>query len=493
MQISLTAWDQAGQASAEALGEGILPTRRFFDPLAASVVDVRRELLWNRKNADRAAHVLRAVSYQPEELFHDMMVYGRLRAAIARIEDKLETLNDAELDALAKELWEIAILIEDGELKEALERLRRAQERLQQAMRDGANPDEIARLMQELREATRDYMRQLAERERQQNEGVDQPDSGQSEQRQMTEDQIQQLMDRIQELMEQGRMAEAQALLEQLNELLENMRVTEGEGSGGEGDQAGEGLQDMLREQQQLNDDTFSELQQQFGQNQQGQQGQQGQPGQQNSPGQQGALGENQPGQERPGQDGQQPGGAAPQEGPQEGSGPEDAPGAGTEERSLAERQEALREALRDQRQQMPGAGGGEETDEALEQADRAMRDAEERLEDGDLSGALSRQAEAMESLREGLRALGRERQAQQQGEQGSEGGGEAGQAQRGDDPLGRSSGDFGEYGSDNEVYEGENAYRRAEELSDEIKKRSAQQEREAEERDYLNRLLDRF
>jgi hypothetical protein len=41
--------------------------------------------------------------------------------------------------------------------------LRRAQEQLAEAMRNGASDDEIAELMQELREAMQDYMRQLAE------------------------------------------------------------------------------------------------------------------------------------------------------------------------------------------------------------------------------------------------------------------------------------------------------------------------------------------
>ena len=55
------------------------------------------------------------------------------------------------------------VLIEDGNLSSALERLRRAQDKLSKAMREGASDPETAELMDELRQAMQDYMRQLAE------------------------------------------------------------------------------------------------------------------------------------------------------------------------------------------------------------------------------------------------------------------------------------------------------------------------------------------
>jgi uncharacterized membrane protein YccC len=64
---------------------------------------------------------------------------------------------------VAEILWNAALFLEEGDLDDALERLRQAQERLSEAMRQGASDEEIAQLMQELREAMNDYMRQLAE------------------------------------------------------------------------------------------------------------------------------------------------------------------------------------------------------------------------------------------------------------------------------------------------------------------------------------------
>ena len=82
-----------------------------------------------------------------------------------RLETRLEIdrLNDETVEELADVLWDLALEIEEGDLSDALARLRRAQDRLAEAIENGATDEEIAELMQELREAMQDYMRQLAE------------------------------------------------------------------------------------------------------------------------------------------------------------------------------------------------------------------------------------------------------------------------------------------------------------------------------------------
>lgn len=123
------------------------------------------------------------------------------------------------------------------------------------------------------------------------------------------------------------------------------------------------------------------------------------------------------------------------------------------------------------------------------------MEDAERALRDGDLPGALDRQAEAMEALREGMRDLG-EAMAQEGRQQDGQAQGEAfGRAdpnsQR--DPLGREPGETGRIGSDRNMLQGEDVYRRAQDLLDEIRRRSGDQSRPEIERDYLRRLLDMY
>ena len=492
--ITLSATDAAGNETVAAPVATPLPARRFFDPLAASVAEQRRDLLWTRDNAPRVAQVLRAVSHKPEGLFRSETAYLRLRVILRRLETQTSIgLTEETRDEIAEALWDLAILLEEGDLSDALERMRRAQERLSEAMRNGASDQEIAELMQELREATDDYLRQLsrqAQQDGQQNQQGQQQNA--DNMMQMTQDDLQAMMDRIQELMEQGRMAEAQQALEEFQRMMENMRVTQGQGQNGqsEGQRAMEGLAETLREQQGLSDQAFRDLQEQFNPNAQAGESQsnEGRSGGQGR----GAEHEGQTGEGNSGQAGegnQQAG----EQGGQSGQ-PGDQQGSGGLEQDLAERQRQLRNELRRQQGQLPGAGTaeGDAARDALDRAGRAMEGAEEALRSDDLAEAIDQQSEAMEALREGMRSLGEAMAQQQEGQpgQGMEGADMRGQNR---DPLGRNAGSNGNIGTDEGLLQGEDVYRRARELLDEIRRRSGEGERPEIELDYLKRLLDRF
>ncbi|MFK7752310.1 MAG: TIGR02302 family protein [Sedimentitalea sp.] len=481
--FSLSAEDSAGQATLADPVSAVLPGRRFFDPMAAAIIEQRRDLLWSRANGPRVAQMLRAVSHRPDDVFRSQTAYLRLRVVLRRLETMVRyELTVEQQDEIAEAMWDLATLLEDGDLGDAMERLRRAQERLSEAMKNGASDQEIAELMQELREATDDYMRQLSRQAQENGEVMDQNEMADSNTMQMDQNDLQRMMDRIQELMEQGRMAEAQQALQELQEMMENMRIAEGGGQGGqsEGQQAMEGLAETLREQQGLSDQAFRDLQEQFN------------PGAQagESEGNQGRNGGQGQGQSHEGQQGQgqgqgQPGGQA-----QDGQGGE---GQSLEE-SLANRQQALRDELSRQQGQMPGGGTpeGDAAREALDRAGRAMEGAEESLRQDDLAGAIDQQSEAMEALREGMRSLG-EALAQENQSQPGQGNQEGDMRAQNRDPLGRNSGSNGSLGTDEGLLQGEDVYRRARELLDEIRRRSGDQERPDVERNYLERLLDRF
>ncbi len=473
VKVTLTVQDASDQQSSSEPLVTDLPARRFFDPLAAAVIEQRRDLLWTRANAPRVVQVLRAVSHRPEDLFRSETAYLRLRFILRR----LETFSDYELQPeqqaeIAQALWDLAILLEEGTLADAMERMRRAQERLTEAMKNGATDEEIAELMQELREATNDYLRQL-QRQAQENNGESQGQPGQNSQSmQMTQDDLQRMMDRIQELMEQGRMAEAQQALQEFQQMMENMRVTEGQGQGGqsEGQQAMEGLAETLREQQGLSDQAFRDLQEQFN------------PGAQSgeSQGNEGRSGGQGRGQSHEGQGGQGQGSNEDGEG-QQGQG-------GT----LADRQQALREELRRQEQNLPGAGTaeGDAARESLGRAGRAMEDAEEALRNDDLAEAIDNQSEAMEALREGMRSLGEAMAQEQAPGQGTQ---EGDMQANNRDPLGRNQGSAGSISTEENLLQGEDVYRRARELLDEIRRRTGETDRPQIELEYLKRLLERF
>lgn len=457
VSLTLEAVDGIDQVGFSEPMRTILPGRRFFNPLAAALIEIRRDLLWTRENAGRSAEILRAVTWQPEG-FVEPDLYMQLRGAVGLLESG--ALSPEDRDKLAEALWQAAVMLEDGGLADALERMKQAQEKLSEAIRNGASPDEIQRLMDELKAATDAYTQMLAEQgERDPAERFTQDQQGQR----ITGDQIQQMMDEIQRLMNEGRMAEAQQLLEQFNRMMENLQVTQGQGGEGQqgpGNQAMQGLADTLRQQQKLSDESFRDMQQQFGEGQQGQ---------------------------------------------SEGAG------------DLAERQRQLREELGQQRGLMPGQGSeqGDQAGRHLDEAGQAMEDAEEALRNGDSGSALERQADAIQSMREGMRALGEmlgnqsQRQAgegqegQQPGQQPGNMPGQEGQfgpdGTRSDarpslDPLGRQRpGNGNTITSGDPLAEGVDPARRARDLLDEIRRRSGERERSQDERDYLGRLLDRF
>jgi uncharacterized protein (TIGR02302 family) len=435
--LTYAATDAAGQTGTAAPIALTLPARRFFDPFAAALIEMRRDLMWNRANAPRTVQILKAITNHPEGFIRNERAYLRLRVALKRI-DTPTPLTPELRDEVAEELWQIALLVEEGDLASALERLRRAQDRLDEAIRKGASPEETQQLMDEMRQALNDYMKQLGE-QADPNAQTSQNDGPTIE---MSQDQLQQMLDKLQQLMDEGRTAEAAELMEQLRQFMENMQVTQGEGQGqgSPGQQAMKQLGDTLRDQQGLSDDAFRDM-----------------------------------------QDGQSDG----QTGP--------------DGKTLSDRQKELADRLDQLNKdgQLPGQGSeqGESGRRNLDDANRAMKEAEQALRDGDLSGALDKQAEAMEAMRDGMRdfgeALAEENRNQGQAQDGEMIGRDDPNSNR--DPLGREPGDAARIGSDRNLLQGEDIYRRAQELLDEIRKRSGEQSRPEGERDYLKRLLDLF
>ena len=458
MTYSVT--DAAGQNGVSAPIKLILPGRRFFDPFAAALIELRRDIMWNRLNAPRTVQILKAVTNKPEGFVRNERAYLRLRVALKRLDNSATNLETTARDEIVEELWQIALLVEEGDLASAQERLRRAQDRLDEAIKNGASPEEIEALMEEMRQALDNYMQELAE-ENERNGEEETSQNGPSIE--MSQDQLQQMLDKLQQLMEEGKTAEAAELMEQLRQFMENMQVAQGEGQGqgqgkgkgGPGQQAMRDLGKTLRDQQGLSDDAFRDLQD-------GQEG--NQPGQQGEP--------------KPGED---------DSGGQDG-------------KSLAERQQELQDRLDslNENGKLPGKGSeqGDAGREKLGDAGRAMDQAEEALRNGDLPGALDKQAEAMDAMRDGIRdfgeAMAQEGRNQNQSPDGQQADGSDRPGDR--DPLGREAGeDSRRIGSDRNLLQGEDVYRRAQDLLEEIRKRSGEQARPEGERNYLKRLLDLF
>ena len=191
MVFSVT--DAAGQEGAAAPYSVVLHGKRFFDPLAAALIEMRRDILWNRINAPRAVELLKALTNHPEGFIRHDRAFLHLRVLMRDLEAKEASLSTEDRDAMAEKLWTIALMVEEGNLQSALDRLKRAEDRLQEAIKNGASQEEIDQLMKEMQQALNEYMRELSE-EAQRNPGDQQTQDG-MQGMQMSADQLQQMLD----------------------------------------------------------------------------------------------------------------------------------------------------------------------------------------------------------------------------------------------------------------------------------------------------------
>jgi uncharacterized protein (TIGR02302 family) len=474
--LTLVARDEAGNEGRSEPRTFLLPQRPFYKPLAKALVEQRRVLALDAESRKRVLTALDALTIAPERFTPEASIYLGLRSirwnlANAKTDDQLREVVDR--------LWKMALNIEDGNIGDAEQALRAAQEALRQALERGATDEELKRLMDQLRAALDKFMQALAEEMRRNPQQLARPLDPNA--RELSPRDLKSMLDRLEQLARSGAKDAARQMLEQLQSMLENLQMARPGQQGDQGDDmmsALDELGDMVRRERELRDRTFRQGQdsrRERQRNQRGQQGQRGQRGQQGQQGQQGEQGEQGEGQQ------------------------------GFNE--LRRDQQALREQLRKlldelrkrgQGQGQQGQGqGGQDPSDALGRAEQAMRDAEGALGEGDGEGAVDSQGRAIEALRQGAQSLA---QQMQQGD-GPFGPGPNGQpgrtgparAQQDTDPLGRPLRGR-DYGDDTTVkVPGEIDVQRARRILEELRRRFSDPARPQLELDYIERLLRNF
>ncbi|WP_375460988.1 TIGR02302 family protein [uncultured Enterovirga sp.] len=486
VRVMLAARDEADQEGTSAAFDFTLPQRPFTKPLAKALVEQRRNIILDPDNRRPVQTALDALLIAPEQFTPEWGIFLGLRAAA----DRYRTArSDEDLSGVAEWLWAMALQIEEGDLSDAERELRAAQERLREAMERGAGEKEIAQLTDELRRAMDRFLREFAEQMKRDGQSAERQPNG--PERTITQNDLNRMIQEMQDAMKRGDMAEAQRLLDQLKNVLENLRMARpnsrmSDPMSREMGRQMEELDEMVREQQQLRDETYREGQQQRsqqgrrpGQGQQGQRGQRGQRGEQGQQGQQGQGGEGQE-QAESGEGGQ---------GQQGGQG-------------LGRRQQALRERLEQMQRRMRGMGM--QGEQGFGDAEGAMRDAEGQLGRGGREGeAVDSQGRALEGLQRGMQGMAQQMQRMMGQNDGDDQGGEPGgpgnpqgrasNDPRSDDPLGRPtrSRDF----SDGRVRipsASESAVERARRILEELRRKLGDPTRPREELDYFERLLRR-
>ncbi|MCB1501122.1 MAG: TIGR02302 family protein [Bauldia sp.] len=432
VKMTLVARDEADQEGRSEPVELTLPARRFGNPLARAVVEQRTKLAMDAKAAPRVGDALDALTLAPEDTYDKVSDYLALRSAYFRLQN---ARNDDDLRAMVDYLWAIALGIEDGDLSLAAQALRDAQEALRQALENGASDEEIARLTEELRQAMQEFLQALADEARRNPNMANLPPSPDTQT--LRSQDLERMLDQIENLAQNGARDAARQMLSQLQNMLENLqtgRPMQGQQGSDEMMQSLDELADMIRRQQQLMDETHRA---------------------------QRGLGE----------DGQ----------------PMTAEEMAEALSRLQQEQQGLEQALQDLMGQMEGQGM--DPNGKLGQAGEAMGRAAGALSEGQPGQAVGEQGDALEALRQGAQSMAQQLANQGPGNNGNPGG----RQMPNQDPLGRPQRTTGpDLGSTVKVPE-EIDIQRAREILEAIRKRLSDPDRPPIERDYLERLLDRF
>lgn len=438
VHITLVATDAAGQEARSETKTIVLPQRPFSNPLARAVIEQRRILALDANRKQRVLDLLDAVTLRPEDTIKNAAHYLALKSARTRL---ALAQSDDELRNVVDYMWTIARGIEDGNLSAAEQRLRQAQEALRQALENGASDKEVERLTQELRNAMKDFLREFAERAKN-NPSMAQT-MPQMNGRELRQSDLDRMLDQIENLAKQGARGEAEQLLSQLQNMFNNLRMGRN-GQGGQQNQAQQQMNqlgDLMRRQQEMMNRTF----------QLGRQGQQ---------------------QDQQGQNGSQQG---------QGMTPEQL------QQALRELQQGQGQLRSDLEKLMEGLKGlGMQPGREFGEAGQAMGRAGDALGQGEGGNAVSEQGNALDALRRGAQGMMQQMQ-QAMGNQNGQG------QRQGEmlDPLGRPRSTTGpDFGNSVKVPD-QIDIQRAREILDAIRRRLGNAMSPQMEKDYLERLLN--
>jgi uncharacterized protein (TIGR02302 family) len=437
VKMVLIAKDEGGNTGKSVTHNVLLPKKIFVKPLARALVEQRLKLVLSPDNRKPIEVAFDALMIEPDEFGTSPGVYLGLYTIRKRLE---VARNDDDLKNVADFIWKMALRLEEGDLTDAQRALREAQQALREALDRGASEEEIKKLMENLRAAMDRFLREFAEQQMRNQKNQSARNQDQSNQQQMLSSQdLRNMLDQLERMARNGKTADAQRMLDQLQRMLENLRSAQrGQQQNSMQRQMNRALNQldkMMRDQQQLRDNTYKE-----GQRQQGSRNDQ--------------------------------------------------------REQLRKQQEALRQQLQRMQRQMEQFGM--QPPNGLKQAEKEMGNAEGQMGKGQrgMGPATDAQQRAMEGLRQGAQSMAQQMQRQRgPGNQAGQGdpNGRATRDAANPDPLGREQHHRGD--NNRSLYDppGADTARRAQRILEELRRRLSDPARPTLELDYLERLLKKY
>lgn len=205
-----------------------LPERAFRHPLAQTLIAMRKSLAWgDRQNFFEVARNIEALLNTPGLFQDDIVIFLALRAASSRLYYADQSPFDNPVDtakAVIALLWDTALAVEDGDLSLAMRNLRDAQKALENALRNpDASDEEIARLMQNLREQMGEYLTELQrDMQKRMAQGGDVPDIPQAMLEQMmNSNEFARMLQKLESDLMAGDKDSAREMLSQLQRMMD--------------------------------------------------------------------------------------------------------------------------------------------------------------------------------------------------------------------------------------------------------------------------------
>lgn len=486
VEMVLIAKDEAEKTGKSLVTRFTLPQRNFTKPLARAIIKERRHLVerpFQRRIVARSLDLITNVPLRtPSKVIKNISVFLGLRSAYWRL---LHANKREDIRSVVDQLWDIALIIEDGNLSKAERKLRSAQDKLMDALSNNASPKEIARLMKELRQALNKFLNAMAKEQQKQPQNADQPQPP-GDQQTLTSRELDKMLRDIENMAKTGSRDAAKQMLSQLREMLENLNNGQQKPSARSQkmrkqlDELGK----MIMQQRRLLDETHQQNQQRRGKragDRQGQQRGERQSGQRQGRQQQG---------QRPGQrQGQQQGKGQRQGRQGQGQQGQKGQGAGNQmsragARGLQQRQGQLLDGLNELMDQMGRMGTRIPQD--LMRAGSNMGQAESQLGRQRLNSAGRQQGQALENMRKGATELVEQMRRNNQGKGRRSG-------RQGRDPLGRPQNPNGPQTDSHVKIPDKIDTRRARDILEDLRQRLGQSTRPPKELDYLERLIEPF
>jgi len=275
VKATLEVTDGLGQRAESEPFAFTMPERTFYNPLSKAVIAERQKLAMAPSHLNDSSKLFRALTYAPDLFDVDPANHLMLKAT----SQAFGAAKQRDVADLVEGLWPLAIELEDDGLAFAKAQLDAAEQALREALRDGAGQDVLEQRIAELREAMNAYLRALAE------SGLAEAEPQEGQQT-FAENDLEDLLQQLQDLANEGAREQAEALLRQLEAMLQSLQLAnsgqgqqgqdgqpssgdgqpgssgqQGSGAGAEpgpGERALSGAGDLIQQQRELADQTFS-------------------------------------------------------------------------------------------------------------------------------------------------------------------------------------------------------------------------------------------